>query len=90
MGELIVYEPAGGPGQSAVKDAGHAVGLAEAIATQLRADLQAHSGAVHLFIAGPLPLALLVGHRWNRIPSTQLYDDLGPGKGYTPTFTLDG
>ena len=90
VGELIVYEPAGGPGQSAVKDAAHAAGLAEAIATQLRSDLQSHAGLVHLFIAGPLPLALLVGHGWNRIPSTQLYDDLGPGKGYAPTFVIKG
>ncbi len=44
VGELIVYEPQECCGQSAVKDAAHAAGLAEAIATQLRSHLQSHAG----------------------------------------------
>jgi hypothetical protein len=37
-----------------------------------------------------MPLSLMIGHLWNRMPETQLYDDLGPGKGYTPTFRISG
>ena len=33
---------------------------------------------------------MLLGNLWNRTPTTQLYDDLGPGRGYTPTFPLPG
>jgi len=85
---LIVYAPADGVGQNSVRDPGHGVSLADSIASQLRADGRGHA-MVHFFIAGPMPLALLIGHRWNRIPTTQLYDDLFPNPGYAPTFTID-
>jgi hypothetical protein len=43
---------------------------------------------MHLFQSGPLPLAIMIGHLWNRMPRTQIYEDLGPGAGYAPAFTI--
>jgi hypothetical protein len=41
---------------------------------------------IHLLLACPTALALLLGHRWNRVPTTIVYEDLAPG--YAPTFTV--
>src|SRR5207249_1449316 len=41
---------------------------------------------IHLFLAAPHGAALLLGHLWDRMPVTQLYEDLGPGNGYLPCF----
>ena len=32
---------------------------------------------VHLFLDDPDGLALLIGHRWNRVAPTVVYEDLG-------------
>jgi hypothetical protein len=89
VGQLVVYVPPGGPARESVKSPQDGLGLAYAISDALRGDA---SGAprVHLFQATPMPLSLLIGHLWNRMPETQLYDDLGAGKGYTPTFRIAG
>jgi hypothetical protein len=31
---------------------------------------------------------MLLGSVWNRMPETQLYDDVGGVVGYTPTFRI--
>ena len=43
---------------------------------------------IHLFLAAPHGAALLLGHLWDRMPVTQLYEDLGPGNGYLPCFLI--
>ncbi len=45
---------------------------------------------IHLFMFGPQVAAALLGHSWNRMPPTQLWDDLGPGRGYLPAFVIPG
>jgi len=45
---------------------------------------------LHLFMFGPQTAAVLLGHSWNRMPPTQLWDDLGPGLGYTRAFEILG
>ena len=44
---------------------------------------------VHLFLAGPLGLALLLGHRWNRERPTVVYEDVQNELTYEAAFTLD-
>jgi SMODS-associated and fused to various effectors sensor domain len=41
---------------------------------------------LHLFLSGPAGAALLLGHFWNRVPYTQLYEDLNPD--YAPTLAI--
>jgi hypothetical protein len=73
----------------AVTGPGHAVALAQAIRNQVRQLADAsRTPRLHLVLACPAGLALLLGHRWNRVPTTQLYEDLGLGARYTPAFLL--
>jgi hypothetical protein len=89
VGRLIVYSPQEGSGRESVKSSHDGLGLAYAITDALRRDTSS-AARVHLFQAAPMPLSLMIGHLWNRMPETQLYDDLGAGKGYTPTFWISG
>ena len=86
--KLHIYAPSGGASREAVPTPQHGAGAAAAISSALRDDTSRHRGLLHLFIAAPLPLAVLVGHLWNRMPKTQLYDDRGAGGRYFPSFTV--
>lgn len=88
---LLTVQPAAGPDDRAVANAGQAVAYAQQIRDRVRQELDLHPAAerVHLFLAGPGGLALLLGHRWNRLRPTVVYEHLGPGRGYTPAFTVD-
>lgn len=88
-GILATISPAAGPSDQVISGPGHAVALAQAIRNQIRHLADAtHARRLHLFLACPAGLALLLGHRWNRVPTTQLYEDLGVGSQYTPAFLL--
>lgn len=89
VGKLLVMIPPDGIGREAIRGPEHARGMADAILDTARAH---GSGAstMHMFAAMPLGLALLVGHIWNRVPTTQLYEDLNRPGSYAPTFTLQG
>jgi hypothetical protein len=63
-------------------------GFADAAFDEIRELTRDVIGTLHLFQFGPVGAALLLGHLWNRVPRTRLYDDLGHGRGYTPTFLL--
>lgn len=89
IGRFVNLTSERGVGRAAVKDASDARGLAQSILDAAREEVRG-TAKVHLFQAGPLGFALLLGHIWNRMPETQLYDDLGPGRGYAPTFRLAG
>jgi hypothetical protein len=88
IGKLVVYSPVGGPSRNSIQSPGAGLGLAVSISNAMREDTGALPEGLHLFQAGPLALAIMVGHLWNRMPTTQLYDDLGPGAGYAPTFQI--
>lgn len=89
VGTLVTLTPAAGAGNQAITGPGHAVAVALAVRDEVRRRARA-TGAqrLHLFLACPGGLALLLGHWWNRVPTTQLYEDLGAGRGYTPAFLL--
>jgi hypothetical protein len=89
VGRFVIYSPDAGPGRESVESPQHGLGLAYAISDTLRRDA-ADASRVRLFQATPMPLSLMIGHLWNRMPETQLYDDLGAGKGYAPTFKIAG
>jgi hypothetical protein len=88
---LLTIIPATGADDQAIANAGQAVAYAQTIRDLIREDLENHPDAarIHLFLAGPGGLALLLGHRWNRTRPTIIYEHLGPGRGYTPAFTVD-
>lgn len=84
---LLVLGPVGGPRDNAVKNAKVANALALSIRDAVRAAVKGHP-QVHLFLAGPLGLSLLLAHRWNRIAPTAVYEDLGISLGYEHAFTI--
>jgi hypothetical protein len=88
IAKLLIYSPVGGVSRDAISTPEHGAGAAAAISAALRGDTRRHRGLLHLFISSPLPLAVLVGHLWNRMPQTQLYEDRGAGGGYFPSFKL--
>ena len=90
VGELVEIAVKGAPDSQLVRGPEHARAIVEAVYGEMAS---VHNGRnLHLFLAIPGALALLLGHRWNRMPSTQLYDDRGSqpedGPGYDPTFLL--
>lgn len=81
---LTLTPPSSGPRDTAVLNAASAVALAVGIRDVAR---RASAGRrVHLFQAAPLGLALLLGHRWNRVAPTHVYEDLNPG--YERAFSI--
>lgn len=89
-GELVTIQPAAGADDQAVATAGQAVAYAQVIRDLVRRELEQspYFERIHLFLAGPGGLALLLGHRWNRVRTTIVYEHLGAGRGYTPAFTV--
>jgi hypothetical protein len=79
----------GGAHSQAITSGVHGAGLAR----ELRMAVQSLCGLhrpqrIHLFLSAPGGFALLLGHYWDRLPSTQTYDWLGPGRGYSPAFLV--
>lgn len=89
MAACVTVAPKTGAGEAAVRDGAHARGLATSIRDRVRDLARRHKAKrVHLFLVIPKGLALLLGHKWDRMPDTQLYDDLGPSRGYSPGFRI--
>ncbi len=89
IAELLVLGPEAEPGPDSVPGAAWAAGWARAArdsARQAAARLRAQH--MHLFIAAPAAIALMMGHHWNLMPATTLYEHIPPG--YIPTIELSG
>lgn len=88
---LVIIRPEAGIGPAAIGRPDEARGLAVAIRDACRAEVRGVMvPLLHLFPAAPLGLAVLLGHAWNWMPETILYESLGAGRGYAPTFRLPG
>ncbi|MGE2835523.1 SAVED domain-containing protein, partial [Mycobacterium sp. SMC-4] len=63
---------------------------ANSLALAVRGTARRNAGdtALHLFLIGPLGLAVLLGHHWNRVTTTHVYEHLG-GADYVHAFTVD-
>jgi hypothetical protein len=87
LGRLVVLSVSS-PDRDALADPVDVRGWAHAVTRELRALVEEGNPRLHLFLYGPRTAAVLLGNAWNRMPPTQLWDDLGPGRGYTPAFTI--
>lgn len=87
VSRLLVLGPVGAPGQNSVPNAGFALGWVRS-ARELGRQAVHESGArqVHLFLAAPQGLALMLGHQWNLMPPTTVYEHMRPG--YSATITV--
>ena len=66
--------PAVGARNGVIEDGPTATALAEQVRDVVRDQLNATSSEVHLYLATPAGLALLLGNRWNRLRPTVLYE----------------
>jgi hypothetical protein len=89
VGQFVGLTPPSGPNRAAIRGPVEARGYAVAIRDTVRKLATNHKAdRIHLFLAIPSALALLLGHLWDRMPETQLYEDMGPGQGYSPSFLI--
>ncbi|WP_405430563.1 SAVED domain-containing protein [Streptomyces anulatus] len=82
---LLVLTPPAGPKDRSVLDSPAANALAVGVRDALRRPSHATS-RIHLFLACPMGLALLLGHRWNRLRPTVVYEDVSTAQVYEPAF----
>ena len=86
FGKVVLVAPAAGPSGGAVADAPSGTAMAEAIRNSVRDHLAADTRAVHLYLAAPAGLALVLGNKWNRVRPTVVYEHTPAG--YTTTLTV--
>ncbi|MDI5976735.1 SAVED domain-containing protein [Amycolatopsis magusensis] len=62
---------------------------ANGFAVAVRDIARQHSpiGRLHLFLIGPLGLVVLLGHHWNRVTTTHVYEHL-TGSEYARAFVV--
>jgi hypothetical protein len=82
---VIAFSPAAGIGARSMVDATSASSFAQELRDRVRVEVGASN--VHLFLIGPLGLAVLLGHHWNRVAMTWVYEHLGPA-GYVEAFRV--
>jgi hypothetical protein len=88
VGQLLSLSPLDGPGNEVVQSGADAAQLALAARDAARSSLAASgSSRIHLFLSTPAGFALLLGHRWNALAATIVYEHLGGAK-YVETMTL--
>lgn len=93
VGRILHLVPAAGPSQSAVRDADHALELADQAAAAIRAlrTDRERSGRIHLFAAAPNAVLFFFGQASASVGPTTVYeynfDELRPGD-YSPGISL--
>ena len=84
---LVVLQSPEGPKDNSVATPTAAVALAVGLRDYVRRTLK-NERRVHLFLAGPMGLSLLIGHRWNRIAPTTVYEEIRGECQYCPAFEI--
>ena len=91
VGKYAHVFPLDGANNTAVGSAAEARGWAYGIRNLVRSLVREHRpDNMHLFLATPHGVALLLGHLWDRMPPTQTYVDLGTFGGYAPSYLIPG
>ncbi|MFD6694772.1 SAVED domain-containing protein [Micromonospora aurantiaca (nom. illeg.)] len=85
---LVVLQPPRGAKDNAISTPAAAVALTVGLRDQARRSAKGHP-RIHLFLAGPMGLALLLGHRWNRVAPTTVYEEIRHNVQYEPAFTIN-
>lgn len=85
-GKVLVIAPKGGARNGLVQDPGTATALAEQIRDVVRSRLEPETTQILLHLATSAGLALLLGHRWNRMRPTTPYEHTPAG--YIRTFQI--
>ncbi|AXB44620.1 SAVED domain-containing protein [Amycolatopsis albispora] len=86
-GRLLCLSPALGIRDNAIPSPAVATAFAQGCRDAVRKACQ-DSPRIHLFLAGPMGLSLLLGHRWNRLRPTVVYEDVQGVTVYERAFTV--
>jgi hypothetical protein len=81
----LVLRPPGGTNDQSVPDTATANALATGIRDTVRRACR-RTDKIHL--ASTMGLALMLGHRWNRLRTTTVYEDLNRNPVYEAAFTI--
>lgn len=84
VGRILAVTVAGGPDRRLLGDGGAAMSSAAAVRDWVRRELRG-APCVHLVLVGPAAFALFLGHLWDRVPPTTVYEDLAQD-GYEAAF----
>lgn len=90
VSSLLFLSPAAGAKDNSISGPAQANALSVGLRDAVRTVVSSKPGGyprVHLFLATPGGLALLLGHRWNRIAPTVVYEDLNV-LGYEAAFDV--
>ena len=83
---LLALGPPGEPNGRAASSAGWTIAwVGSARERARRAAAACGAKRIHLYLAAPAALAMMLGHQWNLMPPTIVYEYLQPG--YAPTIT---
>lgn len=85
VGRLVTIAPAGEPNGQALGGAEDAMATAVSCRDWVRRNLRCPG--IHLVLIAPAPFALFLGHLWDRIAPTTIYEDLATD-GYEPAFQI--
>lgn len=85
---LITVQLPTGVSNTSITDCAHAYAVALSVRDLARQLARTtNPPTLHLFMAAPAGLAVLLGAVWDRVPNTQTYEDLSTN-GYEPAFTI--
>ncbi|EQD84155.1 SAVED domain-containing protein [Saccharopolyspora erythraea] len=84
----VLTPPDGAANDGSLPDSTTANALAVGIRDHLRRSTR-RVRRLHLFLACPMGLAVLLGNRWNRLCQTVVYEDIKIDDGYEPAFTVE-
>ncbi|WP_327640857.1 SAVED domain-containing protein [Kribbella sp. NBC_00482] len=88
-GRLLVLGPDHDPSHTVVPGGDWSAGWARAAREAIRqAATNSKARRVHLFLATPAGTALMLGHYWNMMPTTVLYEYIPSENTYIQTMTL--
>ncbi|WP_026454396.1 SAVED domain-containing protein [Saccharomonospora iraqiensis] len=85
---IVLTPPSGTANDGSIPDGTAANALAVGIRDHLRRSAR-RVRRMHLFLACPMGLAVLLGNRWNRLCQTVVYEDIKIDDGYEPAFTVE-
>ncbi len=77
VGRIVAVTLAGGPDRRLFASGADAFAAAVVVRDWVRRNLQGLS--IHMVLVASGPYALFLGHLWDRVPATTIYEDLAPG-----------
>jgi hypothetical protein len=87
VANILTLGPPSTPGHQSVPGGQWAAGWARAARDQARAAARTcNAREIHLFIAAPQAIALMLGHHWNLTPPTTVYEHQPPA--YFPAINF--